>query len=217
MLDVAFSSLAAALGSEDDPLESIAVPRLLAVAYAVGWSGKVLSVNPIYFDSNLEAAIEARGDFVDIGAVADTNLATAQGVATNQIQLDAISLYVAMYDTIDSFADRATVLPGVEDGLVDCSSFPHLAKLAGRGGKVSEEKVRSLAGRFRVELPLSTDLTDAAKVKWVWGLASLLSPPRHERPGGSSWRRRRRSSSLVCASMATMEEHSCILMTSLSR
>ena len=30
MLDVAFSSLAAALGDEDGPLESVAVPRLLA-------------------------------------------------------------------------------------------------------------------------------------------------------------------------------------------
>ena len=45
MLDVAFSSLAKALGDEDGPLESIAVPRLLAVAYAVGWSGKMLSVS----------------------------------------------------------------------------------------------------------------------------------------------------------------------------
>ena len=61
----------------------------------------------------------------------------------------------------------------IEDGLVDCSSYPRLAKLAARSGKVPEGKVRSLAGRFRVELPPSTDLTDAAKVKWVWGLASL--------------------------------------------
>ena len=173
MLEVAFSSLAGALGDADGPLESIAVPQLLAIAYAVGWSGKMLSVNPVDFAGELEAAIDARGDLVDIGAVADTNLATAQAVATNQIQLDAIALYVSMYGSIDSFANRVTALLGVEDGLVDCSSFPRLAKLAGRGGKVSEGKVRSLAGHFRVELPLSTDLTDAAKVKWVWGLASL--------------------------------------------
>ena len=69
--------------------------------------------------------------------------------------------------------DSVTALPEVEDGHVDCSSFPRLAKLAARGGKVPEGKLRSLAARFRVELPLSTDLTDAAKVKWVWGLASL--------------------------------------------
>ena len=43
MLDPAFSSLAEALGDANGPLESIAVPRLLAVAYAVGWSGKMLS------------------------------------------------------------------------------------------------------------------------------------------------------------------------------
>ena len=98
MLDVAFPLLAAALGSEDDPLESIAVPHLLAVAYAVGWAGKMLSVvNPVDFAGQLEAAIEARGDLQDIGAAADTNLATAQGVASNQIQLDAIDLYVSMY------------------------------------------------------------------------------------------------------------------------
>jgi hypothetical protein len=36
-VDVAFSSsLAAALGDEDNPLESFSVPRLLAVVYAVG-------------------------------------------------------------------------------------------------------------------------------------------------------------------------------------
>ena len=66
-----------------------------------------------------------------------------------------------------------TALPEVDDGHVDCSSFPRLAKLAVRSGKVPEEKVRSLAGRFRVELPPSTDLTEAAKAKWVWGLAQL--------------------------------------------
>ena len=36
MLDVSFPLLAKVLGSEDDPLESIAVPHLLAIAYAVG-------------------------------------------------------------------------------------------------------------------------------------------------------------------------------------
>ena len=174
MLDVAFPSLAAVLGSEDDPIESVAVPRLLAVVFAVGWSGKMLSVvNPVDFAGSLEAAIEARGDIQDIGAAADTNLATAQGLASNQIQLDAIDLYVSMYGQIDPFAGHVTALPEVEDGHVDCSSSPRLAKLAARGGKVPEGKLRSLAARFRVELPLSTDLTDAAKVKWVWGLASL--------------------------------------------
>ena len=84
MLDVAFPLLAKVLGSEDDPLESIAVPHLLAIAYSVGWAGKMLSVvNPIDFAGQLEAAIEARGDIQDIGAAADTNLATAQGVASN--------------------------------------------------------------------------------------------------------------------------------------
>ena len=77
MLDVAFSSLAEALGDANGSLESIAVPRLLAVAYAVGWTGKRLSVNPIDFAGELEAAIDARGGLVDIGTVADTNLATA--------------------------------------------------------------------------------------------------------------------------------------------
>ena len=105
MLDVSFPLLAKVLGSEDDPLESITVPHLLAIAYAVGWSGKMLSVvNPIDFAGQLEAAIEARGGMQDIGAAADTNLATAQGVATTQIQMDAVDLYVSMYGTIDSFA-----------------------------------------------------------------------------------------------------------------
>ena len=134
---------------------------------------KVLSGNPIDFAGELEVAIDARGGLEDIGSVADTNLATAQSAASNQIQHDAIALYVSMYGSIDPFADRVTALPEVEDGHVDCSSFPRLAKLAARGGKFPEEKVRSLAERFRVELPLSTDLTDAAKVKWVWGLTLL--------------------------------------------
>ena len=113
-------------------------------------------------------AIDARGGLQDIGSVADANLATAQSAASNQIQHDAIALYVSMYGSIDPFADRVTALPEVEDGHVDCSSFPRLArKLAARGGKVPEGKVRSMAARFRVELPLSTDLTEAAKVKWV--------------------------------------------------
>ena len=62
MLDMSFSSLTAALGDVDDPLESIAVPRLLAVAYVAGWSSKVLSVTPaVDFAGELEAAIvEAR-------------------------------------------------------------------------------------------------------------------------------------------------------------
>ena len=81
MLDVAFPLLAEVLGSEDDPLESIAVPHLLAIAYAVGWTGKMLSVvNPVDFAGQLEAAIEARGGLQDIGAAADANLATAQGL-----------------------------------------------------------------------------------------------------------------------------------------
>ena len=42
LLDVSFTSLAEVLGDEDDPLESIAVSRLLAIAYAVGWSSKML-------------------------------------------------------------------------------------------------------------------------------------------------------------------------------
>ena len=115
-LDVAFSSLAEALGDADGPLESIAVPRLLAIAYAVGWSGKMLSVNPVDFAGELEAAIDARGGLVDIGAVADTNLATAQAVATNQIQLDAIMLYVSMYGSIDPFANRLTALVRPREG-----------------------------------------------------------------------------------------------------
>ena len=111
MLNVAFPSLAAVLGSEDDPIESVAVPRLLAVAFAVGWSGKMLSVvNPVDFAGNLEAAIEARGDIQDIGTAADTNLATAQGLASNQIQLDAIDLYVSMYGQIDPFAGHVTAM-----------------------------------------------------------------------------------------------------------
>ena len=130
-------------------------------------------MNPIDFAGELEGAIDARGGLVDIGSVADTNLATAQSAANNQIQVDAIAPYVAINGSIDTFADHVTALPEVEEGHVDCSSFPRLAKLAGSGGKVPEGKVRSLAGRFRVELPLSTELTDAAKVKWVWGLALL--------------------------------------------
>ena len=87
MLDVAFPSLAEALGEADGPIESIAVPRLLAIAYAAGWSGKMPPVNPVGFAGELEGAIDARGGLVDIGAVADTNLATAQAVATNQSNL----------------------------------------------------------------------------------------------------------------------------------
>ena len=34
MLDVSFPLLAKVLGSEDDPLESITVPHLLAISYA---------------------------------------------------------------------------------------------------------------------------------------------------------------------------------------
>ena len=58
MLDVSFTSLAAVmaavLGDEDDPLESIAVSRLLAIAYAVGWSSKMLMVTPTDFAGELE-------------------------------------------------------------------------------------------------------------------------------------------------------------------
>ena len=110
MLDVSFTSLAAVLGDEDDPLESIAVSRLLAIAYAVGWSSKMLMVSPTDFAGELEAAIDARGGLQDIGNVADANLATAQAVATDQIQFDAIKLYAAMYGTIGAFADRVTAL-----------------------------------------------------------------------------------------------------------
>ena len=77
-----------------------------------------------------------------------------------------------MHGTIEPFADRVTALPGVEDGSADCSSsFLRLEKLV--TGGVSEAKVRSLAARFGVELPPATDLSDAVKAKWVWGLAML--------------------------------------------
>ena len=73
MLDVSFPLLAKVLGSEDDPLESITVPHLLAIAYAVGWAGKMLSVvNPTDFAGQLEAAIEARGDIQDIDTYRST-------------------------------------------------------------------------------------------------------------------------------------------------
>ena len=49
MLDVAFTSLAKVLGDDDDPLESISALRLLAIAYAVGWSDKMLTVTPVDF------------------------------------------------------------------------------------------------------------------------------------------------------------------------
>ena len=176
MLDVSFPLLAEVLGSEDDPLESIAVPHLLAIAYAVGWTGKMLSVvNPTDFAGELEAAIEARGGMQDIGPAADTNLATAQGVATTQVQLDAIDLYVSMYGTIDSFAGHVTALPEVDDGHIDCSSFPRLAKLAVRSGKVPEEKVRSLAGRFRVELPLIDRSDGSSEGEVGLGLGTAFS------------------------------------------
>ena len=71
LLDVSFTSLAEVLGDEDDPLESIAVSRLLAIAYAVGWSSKMLMVSPADFAGELEAAIDARGGLQDIGNVAD--------------------------------------------------------------------------------------------------------------------------------------------------
>ena len=174
LLDVSFTSLAEVLGDEDDPLESIAVSRLLAIAYAVGWSSKMLMVSPADFAGELEAAIDARGGLQDIGNVADANLATAQAVATDQIQFDAIKLYVSMYGTIDAFANRVTALPGVELGFISCTSFPRLAKLAGSArGEVSELKIRSLAARFRVSLPESTDLSEVGKAQWVWGLAQL--------------------------------------------
>ena len=60
MLDVAFPSLAEALGDADGPIESIAVPRLLAIAYAIDWSGKMPSVNPVDFAGELESAIDAK-------------------------------------------------------------------------------------------------------------------------------------------------------------
>ena len=66
MLDVAFTSLAEVLGDEDDPLESISALRLLAIAYAIGWSDKMLTVTPVDFAGELESAIDARGDLVDI-------------------------------------------------------------------------------------------------------------------------------------------------------
>ena len=173
MLDVAFTSLAKVLGDDDDPLESISALRLLAIAYAVGWSDKMLTVTPVEFAGELESAIDARGGLVDIGAQADTNLATAQGVATDQIQLDAIKLYAAMYGTIDPFAARVTALPCVDGEEVDCSSFPRLAKLAAADGKVPAAKILSLASRLGVSLPQESDLSLTAKSEWVWGLAEL--------------------------------------------
>ena len=162
MLDVSFPLLATVLGSEDDPLESITVPHLLAIAYAVGWSGKMLSVvNPTDFAGQLEAAIEARGDIQDIGAAADTNLATAQGVATTQIQLDAIDLYVSMYGTIDSFAGHVTALPEVDDGHLDCSSFQSLAKLTVRSGKGSRRE-GAIVGRALLRRAAAIDRPDGS-------------------------------------------------------
>ena len=73
-----FGAIKEALGDASGPLESIGVPRLLALAYAVGWSGNMLSVNPVDFAGELEASLEKRGGYQDIGATADTNLATAQ-------------------------------------------------------------------------------------------------------------------------------------------
>jgi hypothetical protein len=62
----------------------------------------MLSVNPVDFAGELEAAIDARGGLVDnIGTVADTNLATAQAVATDQIQHGAIRRYTSMYGTTE--------------------------------------------------------------------------------------------------------------------
>ena len=72
LLDVSFTSLAAALGDEDDPLESIAVSRLLAIAYAVGWSSKMLMVSPTDFAGELEAAIDARGGLQGVITQHDT-------------------------------------------------------------------------------------------------------------------------------------------------
>ena len=85
LLDVSFTSLAEVLGDEDDPLESIAVSRLLAIAYAVGWSSKMLMVSPTDFAGELEAAIDARGGLQDTAQQFSGNRVVAGSAMRHQL------------------------------------------------------------------------------------------------------------------------------------
>ena len=66
-------------------------------------------------------------------------------------------------------------LPGVVGGVVDCTAFPRLAKLApgAAGEQVPEARIRALATQLQVELSASGDLSEGARAKWIWDLSRL--------------------------------------------
>ena len=145
-LDVGFSQVAAALG-DGAALETVTPETLLAVASTAGDSARLLKITQIEFVSEWESAIDNRGGYEDVGPQADTAWNNAPAAAQTAAQRRAIGVIVAKDGKL-ALPDRFNgLLPGAAGGVVDCTSFPRLAKLApgAGGGRVPEARIRASA------------------------------------------------------------------------
>ena len=140
-LDVGFLQVAEAL-SDGGLLESVTPETLLAAAFAAGDSSRLLKITPMEFVSEWEAAIDDRASLVDVGTPADNAYIDASVTANTAAQRRAIDVIVAKDGKLmlpHRFNER---LPGAAGGAVNCTAFPHLAKLApGAAGQVPEERI----------------------------------------------------------------------------
>ena len=118
--------------------------------------------------------MDDRAGLEDVGVAADNTYVNALAAANTSAQRRAIDVVVAKDGNLmlpSRFNER---LPGVAGGMVDCTAFPRLSKLApGAAGQVPEARIRALASQLQVELPESADLSEGARAKWIWGLSRL--------------------------------------------
>jgi len=172
-LDVGFSQVAEALG-DGAPLLSVTPETLLAIAFSSSESSRLLKIPPMEFVGEWESAMDDRAGLEDVGVAADTAYVNALAAANTAAQRRAIDVIVAKDGKLvlpSRFNER---LPGVAGGMVDCTAFPRLSKLApGAAGQVPEARIRALASQMQVELPVAADLSEGARAKWIWGLSRL--------------------------------------------
>ena len=100
--------------------------------------------------------------YTDALAKADTEAARA-----------AVELVKAMGGTM-GLLQTVRNLPMEVAGEVDVSGFPRLKKLVPAGAKLSVAKLRPLAERVGVRLPVAADgAGEDVRTEWVWALATL--------------------------------------------
>ena len=174
-IDVGYDRLRELLQSgEDEGFMSLTSKHLLAIAYSAGQHELLLGSDPETTVQRWETELDARSlRLPESGAAADRLYSDALAKADTEAARAAVELVKAMGGTM-GLLQTVRNLPKEEAGEVDVSGFPRLKKLVPAGAKLSVAKLRLLAERVGVRLPVAADgAGEDVRTEWVWALATL--------------------------------------------